>query len=627
MIKRATISLVILCYICIMAGDVSALPPDINIIYPKQNSDIGASDSTFIFGSVSPGAELKINGFSVDVHPEGGFIAFLPLEPGNFKFKITAVKDVDTAFLEWPVNVPRPMKSLDFDSLVIIDRMKALGNLTLTENDRLIVEFQGTPGCNAYFSVPGYTDSVPMAEIEPQLQPYWGESVFGVGAVPDSLKIRGFYRGFIDIDDRSLPDSCRVQYHLEKPDYLKIIRLLVAIPDDQFDYNILDLLKLEDSIKTDSSKLFVKINPSEYPRLIKFTDSVQIVRVGPRKGYFSIFQPEGVKALAVGAEGDWLKLRLSQYQQGWVNANSVMFLESGLPPPVSYVKSVRMYSSDENAVVEIPLANRHPFRVKEEDKYTISIYIYGVKSDTDWIRYDIKDDILEQIAWFQDEPDVYHLKFYFKCPVWGYEVFYESNILKFKFNKPPQDIDRIKNKIIVIDPGHSSDPGAIGPTGLTEARANLDISLELMKQLNKRGAKVIMTREGMSDLPLYDRPGIARAADADLFVSIHNNALPDGVNPFENNGISAYYYHLHSIDLARAIHDELIERIDLPSHGLYYGNLAVNRPTQYPAVLVECAFIILPEQEAMLKSKKYHKKFATAIRKGIEKFLKEYECE
>ena len=134
-----------------------------------------------------------------------------------------------------------------------------------------------------------------------------------------------------------------------------------------------------------------------------------------------------------------------------------------------------------------------------------------------------------------------------------------------------------------------------------------------------------MTREDTSHVPLYDRPSIAKAVDADLFVSVHNNALPDGVNPFTNNGTSSYYYHPHSMPLARAIHRRMIAATGLPDHGLYYGNLAVQRPTQYPAVLIECAFMIIPEQEALLKTKRYRIAVARAIADGIEEFLEGYD--
>jgi len=133
-----------------------------------------------------------------------------------------------------------------------------------------------------------------------------------------------------------------------------------------------------------------------------------------------------------------------------------------------------------------------------------------------------------------------------------------------------------------------------------------------------------MTRDDDRDLPLYDRPVIAKENDADLFVSVHNNALPDGVNPFSNHGTSSYYYHPHSIELARSIHREMIKATKLPDRGLYHGNLAVNRPTQYPAVLVECAFMMIPEQEAALKTDKFRHTIARGIVRGIEKFLEGY---
>jgi len=51
----------------------------------------------------------------------------------------------------------------------------------------------------------------------------------------------------------------------------------------------------------------------------------------------------------------------------------------------------------------------------------------------------------------------------------------------------------------------------------------------------------------------------------------------------------------------------------------------VNRPTQYPAVLIECTFMIIPEQEALLKTDKFRKKIAKAIVQGIEDFLKRFD--
>ncbi len=609
----------------LLVGIASAAAPDIRVVYPKKNSGIGAVDSSFILGSVTPGARLEINGHEIPVHPDGGYIAFLPLNPGPFVFYLTAYHEQDTANLDWPVIVPTPRQSFGYDSLDMTPLPTAYERLVLANGDRLTFAIDGTPGCAAWCSLPGYRDSIPMVELLPQIQPYWGETVFGVGAVPESLKIRGHYEGYLDIGPEPLPDSSRIYYHLHSPGIGGILDYFLSRPNEQIDFNALSLLKLGDTGVIDSSACYVLINPPTFPRMVEFTDSVQIMRVGPRKGYLAVFQPAGVQALAVGAHDDWLKLKLSATQYGWVNRNSVDWLDPAYPPGVSYLRAVRSYLKPHHLTVEFPLKYHHPFRIEEKDENTLAIYLYGVNSDTDWIRYDFGDKDLRLATWKQVEPELYCLTMHFNRPIWGYDAFYDGSVLKLQINKPPHDIKRLKDKIVVVDPGHSPDPGAIGPTGLKESVANLDIALALKKELEKKGAHVVMTRDDMSSVTLYQRPEIAVANSADLFVSIHNNALPDGVDPMTNNGVSSYYYHPHSIALARSIQAELIDRLDLNDYGLYHGNLAVNRPTQYPAVLIECAFIILPEQEALLKTDKFQKKTAKAIRIGIEKFLKAYD--
>ena len=626
MIRPGNAILILWCHIFLLSSGLNA-SPDINVIYPAMNSNIAAVDSTFIFGSVTPGASLEINGYPIPVHKEGGFIAFIPVKPGQFSFELIAIQNIDTARLLWLVNVPEPMKPFGYDSLAIVDRGDYYGNLLLSQGDMLRVHIQGTPGCVAYFSIPGYVDSVPMAEMTPPDQPYWGEAVFGSATMPGHPKFRGIYAGFLSIGSDRLIDSSRIYYHLCVPGFSTLVRRLINTPAEEVDFNALSLFGLNRLSRLDSSNIFISINPEAFPRTVEFIDSVQIIRISPKKGYLSIFQPAGIKALAVGRDGDWIKLRLSATQEGWVESKSVRFLDAGWPPPQSYLKSVRTRASSRHLTVEFPLSDRHPFRIEEEDSRTVKIYLYGVTSDVDWIRYDFADRDLKLATWAQTEPGLYCLRLEFAHRIWGYDCFYEGSLLKLQVNKVSQETANIKDMKIIIDPGHSADPGAVGPTGLKESEANLNIALALKEELQKKGAQVILTRDDMSNLPLNDRPKIAVAANADLFISIHNNALPDGINPFLNNGVSTYYYHPHSIALARAIQDEMPSRTGLKDYGLYYGNLAVNRPTQFPAVLVECAFIILPEQEALLRSAEFRKKTAKSIRKGIEKFLEEYWSE
>ncbi|MGH3112424.1 MAG: N-acetylmuramoyl-L-alanine amidase family protein, partial [Gaiellaceae bacterium] len=95
------------------------------------------------------------------------------------------------------------------------------------------------------------------------------------------------------------------------------------------------------------------------------------------------------------------------------------------------------------------------------------------------------------------------------------------------------------------------------------------------------------------------------------------------VNPFENHGSAVFYYQPQSLPLARAIQGELLAVLGLPDFGVGLGNLALARPTEMPAVLTEAAFMMLPEQEELLRTPEFQQREAEAIRRGIERFLRE----
>jgi N-acetylmuramoyl-L-alanine amidase len=108
-----------------------------------------------------------------------------------------------------------------------------------------------------------------------------------------------------------------------------------------------------------------------------------------------------------------------------------------------------------------------------------------------------------------------------------------------------------------------------------------------------------------------------------VLVSIHANALPDGVNPFVNNGTSVYYNHPRSIPLARALDRALVYQFGYRDLGMGRGDLALARPTWMPAVLTEGLFLMLPDQEAVLASPEGQERYARAVVDGIEAFLRE----
>jgi N-acetylmuramoyl-L-alanine amidase len=96
-----------------------------------------------------------------------------------------------------------------------------------------------------------------------------------------------------------------------------------------------------------------------------------------------------------------------------------------------------------------------------------------------------------------------------------------------------------KIRKIVLDPGHGGkDPGAIGVDGLAEKDVVLNVAKKLARKLQRDlGVATVLTRRTDAFVPLETRTAIANAEDADLFISLHMNASPNG----EARGLETYY--------------------------------------------------------------------------------------
>jgi N-acetylmuramoyl-L-alanine amidase len=176
--------------------------------------------------------------------------------------------------------------------------------------------------------------------------------------------------------------------------------------------------------------------------------------------------------------------------------------------------------------------------------------------------------------------------------------------------------------IIALDPGHGGpELGAVGPHATLEKDCNLAIARVVRNSLESAGAHVIMTRDSDLDVPLYERPRIAWANRARLFVSIHGNASGEGEDPTVVNGYSVYWYQPQSEALANSVHAQYGPHLKLPDRGLFFSDFAVCRMTQMPAILTENAYIIVPEQELLLFSPEFQQTVAKAILSGIKNFI------
>ena len=122
---------------------------------------------------------------------------------------------------------------------------------------------------------------------------------------------------------------------------------------------------------------------------------------------------------------------------------------------------------------------------------------------------------------------------------------------------PPRDPNRVR---IVLDPGHGGiDPGA-ERDGITEANLMLTFGLELQDVLRRAGGfDVILTRDGDYFVSLEARVAAARDAGADIFISLHADALAEG----EARGAAVYVLSDDASDAASAALAERHNRDDL----------------------------------------------------------------
>ncbi len=315
-----------------------------------------------------------------------------------------------------------------------------------------------------------------------------------------------------------------------------------------------------------------------------------------------------------------LRLGLSATSSAWVAAAEAR-PAPGVGLASAVIGSVSMRPIGDRVVVRVPVGQRRPFQISEGERELV-LRVYGAVSDINWTRYGADDDLVAAASWRQLASDEVELRFALSVPVFGYRTRWEGDDLLLEIRRPPA-IDPqapLRGRVIVIDPGHPP-AGATGVTGLTEAEANLGIALVLRDLLAQEGARVLLTREDPRPLDLWPRIQFAERADAELLLSIHNNALPDGINPFTSSGSSVFYNHPRAIPLARAIQRRFVARLGTRDLGIARGDLALARPTWMPAVLTEGLFMMIPEHEAALRSEEGRREYAMAVREGVRAFL------
>lgn len=227
---------------------------------------------------------------------------------------------------------------------------------------------------------------------------------------------------------------------------------------------------------------------------------------------------------------------------------------------------------------------------------------------------------------------------------------------------------------LVIDPGHGGhDAGALGAIS-KEKNINLSVALQFGKYVerNMPDVRVIYTRKTDVFIPLKERANIANRANADLFISVHTNALPAGkiargfetytlgmhrakdnldVAMRENSVISMErgYQQTYqgfdprssesyiifefiqgknmerSVELARNIQRKVCSGANRPDKGVHQAGFLVLRETSMPSCLIELGFITTADEENLLNDASRVDDIARGIYEGFAQYRNKYD--
>lgn len=329
--------------------------------------------------------------------------------------------------------------------------------------------------------------------------------------------------------------------------------------------------------------------------------------------------PKGTTAAVTGQEGEWLRLDYG----GWIKASETQVAPNAVPPR-SLIRSIRARQAGDWTEILFPLQVAVPVTMQQGDR-SFTLTLHNTTAQTDTIRLD-DDPLIERLDWQQLSPQQVQYTFNLKhSQQWGYKLRYEGTTLVLSLKHPPQIERSLEGVSILIDPGHggSEDLGSRGPTGYPEKEVALIVAKLVRDRLIAKGVTVYMTREADVDLSPNDRAAMINQIQPTLALSLHYNALPDEGDAAHTAGVGAFWYNAQSHGLAVFLHNYLVEKLDRPSYGVFWNNLALTRPTVAPAVLLELGFMINPQEFEWVTNGQAQKKLADTLTDGIEQWIRD----
>ncbi|MCU0567518.1 MAG: N-acetylmuramoyl-L-alanine amidase [Oculatellaceae cyanobacterium Prado106] len=566
-----------------MAGvAVAQTEQPLNVVYPPDGHETTA-EQIFLIGTAAPGGNVTVNGQRIDRSPAGHFAPSFPLQMGEnifnlrsgdqrLRLKVTRISGappapVGTAFAE--------------------------GSLSPAVD---IARLPGELMCFGAIAPPEATVSVSLGTQNIALLPQPSQ----VTLPPNSAVLTQ--------RDQPTPAAAAQTYQG---------CMTAQQPGDLGTPQFRLVANGQTVTQVGAGKVEV-LSPNT-AQVVEVTANPGTARTGPSTDYSRITPlPKGTRASVTGREGEWLRLNYG----GWIRASDTQPIANAIPPR-SLIRSARSRSADGWTEILFPLEVPVLVSVQQGDRNFI-LTLFNTTAQTDTIRTD-DDPLIQRLDWSQVAPGQVQYSFQLKTDQqWGYKLRYEGTTLILSLRHAPEVSSRsLSGTRILLDPGHGGpeDLGARGPTGLPEKTVTLIVSEMLRDRLEAQGATVLMTREGDIDLWPNDRTALINELQPTLALSLHYNALPDDGDAVNTAGVSTFWYNTQSHDLAVFLHNYLVEKLDRPSYGVYWNNLALTRPAVAPAVLLELGFMINPQEFEWIADPKAQEQLADTLAEGIAEWI------
>lgn len=297
------------------------------------------------------------------------------------------------------------------------------------------------------------------------------------------------------------------------------------------------------------------------------------------------------------------------------------------------------------------IKNCRSFAYDSPDRFGIDIDSAELDMEDGKIKADGDNEIFDTVRYSQFDEDTVRVVVDLSEQVAGKVSFSsDKNSIFIDFDKDTSNDDsddsgsasdygldpvdwRASEKLVVIDPGHGGkDTGSQalsnGTTVLNEKDINLDVALRLNEMLQAAGVRTYILRETDTTITLYDRPALANAANADLYVAIHNNSSENksarGVEVYYNSKSTEVNYGIYSQRLAEVVYQDLLDTIGTVGRGAKSEPAyAVLNKTNMPAIIIEGSFLSNSEDLSLMLTDEFRENYALATAKAIIQILNE----